>query len=127
MFVRILKFGIIGTVIQLILYWIIFRLIQIVFSAFINSETEFLSDAGFFYSVGIFGFILLIQNVLTAIFNRKKVYKNSAYFVSGLIILTWCEDLNSWPLETICWMIISVTIVFYKFCIDKILAKYLVE
>ena len=127
MFVRILKLGIIGTIIQLILYWFTFRLIQIVFYTILKSETEFPSDAGFFYSVGIFGFILLVQNVLTAIFNRKKVYKNSAYFASSLIILSWCEDLNSWPIETICWMIISVSIVFCKFYIDKILSKYLVE
>lgn len=127
MFARILKLGIIGTVIQLILYWITFRIIQIVFSKIINPETEFLSDAGFFYSVGIFGFILIVQNVLTAIFNRKKVYRNSAYFASGLIILTWCEDLSSCPFETICWMVISVTIIFCKFSIDKILSKYLVE
>jgi hypothetical protein len=127
MFIRILKFGIIGTIIQLILYWIVFRAIQIISSLITNGEIDFFSDAGFFYSVGIFGIVLFVQNILAAISNRKSVYHYSAYIASFLIILGWCEDLNSWPIETICYMIISVTIIFGKFSIDKILAKYLVE
>jgi hypothetical protein len=126
MSIHIFKFGIIATILQLILYWIILRFIQIISSLLTNGESEFISDWAF-VSIGILGMMLLIQNVVTAISNRKKVNKISAYIVSCLIILAWCEDLSHKPYQTISCMLVSVITVFSKFYIDEILEKYLVE
>jgi general stress protein CsbA len=90
-------------------------------------KPEFISDMAFGYSIGIFGFILFVQNIFTAISHRKKVHLNSAYFVSCLMILIWFEDIEFNPYGAICCMIISVIIIFSKFYIDNFLTKYLVE
>jgi hypothetical protein len=126
MSIRVFKFGIIATILQLILYWILFRSIQITSLLITNGESEFISDWAF-VSIGIFGIMLFIQNILTVISNRKKVNMVSAYIVSFLIILAWCEDLGHKPYQTISCMLVSVITVFSKFYIDKILAKYLIE
>ena len=126
MSLSIFKFGIIATILQLILYWIMLRFIQIISSLLTNRESEFISDWAF-VSIGIFGIMLLIQNIVSAITNRKKAKIISAYIVSCLIILAWSEDLSHKPYQTITCMLISVITIFSKFYIDKILARYLVE
>ena len=126
MSIRIFKFGIIATILQLILYWIILRSIQITSSLLTNGETEFISD-WVYVSIGIFGIMLFIQNIVSAITNVKKVKMISAYIVSCLIILAWSEDLIHKPYQTITCILVSVVTIFSKFYIDKILAKYLVE
>lgn len=126
MSIRVFKFGIIATILQLILYWSLFRLIQIVSSLITNGESEFISDWAF-VSIGILGIMLFIQNILTSNSDQKQVHLISVYIVSILIVLVWSEDLIHKPYQTISCMIISISTVFSKFYIDKMLKKYLTE
>jgi len=127
MLIRIFKLGILGTLVQLIIYWIIFLSIQEISTLLTSGRTQFLSDLAFVYSIGLFGFILLFQNIITAILNRKPVYLISACATSLLIAVAWVEDISSWPYQTICFIGISVFVIFNKFAIDKLLNRYLTE
>lgn len=126
MTIHIFKFGIISTILQLIIYWIVLQFTQLISSLLTNGESEFISDWAF-VSIGIFGIMLLIQNIVTANSSSKKAHLISAYCVSGLILLTWCEDLSSEPYQTIFCMIVSVATVFSKFYIDKIFSCKLLQ
>jgi hypothetical protein len=122
---RILKFGIIATVLQLTLYWATFYFSQKISISIWNNEYP--SDAAYFYSVGVLGFLLCIVNIFSAIINTQKANRFSAFLLSALIILAWSEDFISWPYQTTFCIAISIITICSKFYFDKILTKYLSE
>ena len=125
MFIRLLKFGFIGSILQILFYWFFYKLVQTISSLFSNSN--FISDAGLVYSIGLFGFILLAQNIFVSMVNNKKFTRTMIYCTSALIVLAWSEDLDSRPYSTICCMLISIVTILSKTYIDKFLSYYLVE
>lgn len=125
MFIRLLKFGFIGSFLQIFFYWFFYNLVQTISSLFSNSN--FISDTGLVYSIGLFGFILLVQNIFVSMIYSKIFTRIMIYCVSAVIILAWSEDLDSRPYSTICCMLISIVTILSKIYIDKFLSYYLVE
>lgn len=128
MFIRLLKFGFIGTIVQLIFYYILLKssqIIQTIFQA--NESREFIDNYDINLSIIILGYLLLFQNILTAIVNRKWMTVGSFIFTTLIILIGWGEDISSWPIKTSIFIFMSLLILSSKFLIDKKLAKYLVE
>lgn len=128
MFIRLLKFGFIGTIVQLVFYYILLKssqIIQTIFQA--NESREFIDNYDINLSIIILGYLLLFQNILTAIVNRKWMTVASSIFSTLIILIGWGEDISSWPIKTSILIFMSLLILASKFLIDKKLAKYLVE
>ena len=125
MSIRILKFGFLGSILQLLLYWILYKVIQVIELLF--SSDQSVSEWAFVLSVGVFGMILLVQNITVAIVDKDKFTRIAVYVSSVLIALAWIEDLNSRPYSTICWISISILTILSKRYIDKFLSYYLTE
>jgi hypothetical protein len=118
---RLLKFGIIGTILQIFLYWITVIIIQQL-STLVSGE-ELISDYALIFSIGLFGFLLLFQNILVSIFCNEKFSNIMMWFSSVLITLAWIEDIASFPFQTIICIMISIGIIMIKPKIDKTINK----
>lgn len=128
MFIRLLKFGFIGTIVQLVFYYVLLKSSQIVQTIFqVNESREFIDNYDINLSLLTLGFLLLFQNVLIAIANRKWMTIGSSIFTVLIILIGWGEDISSWPIKTSIIIFMSLLTLSSKSLIDKKLAKYLVE
>jgi hypothetical protein len=129
MSLRILKFGIIASVIQILLYYLffkVFQFLQITFSIAENERDTF-SDYSIFMSTSLFGFLILTQNSLTSIINKKWFTITAFCIILMLVIIGWGEDIYSWPLQTIIFLLVNISVLISKPFIDKQISKYLKE
>ena len=128
MFIRLLKFGFIGTIVQLLLYYLLlisFQFIQTIFR--LTESREFIENYDIGMSLITLGYLLLFQNILNAIVNRKWLTITMFIFTTLIILIGWGEDFISWPIKTSIFILINLVALYSKCFIDKKLSEYLKE
>ena len=122
---RLLLFGILATIIQVFLYYFLLRIVQFGQSFFMtDKDRAFISDYGLVIGTTLFFMIVAIQNISTVLVN-KKWFTWTAFIVATIFyFIGWGEDYFSWPVTTILFLFVGITILTIKFFIDKQIAKW---
>ena len=122
---RLLLFGILATIIQVFLYYFLLRIVQFGQSFFMtDKDRAFISDYGLVIGTTLFFMIVAIQNISTVLVN-KKWFTWTAFIVATIFyFIGWGEDYFSWPVTTILFLFVGITILTSKFFIDKQIAKW---
>jgi hypothetical protein len=113
---RIMIFGILASLLQLVFYsmttFILWHLIAVFY--------EFRGDWGNFivFSVFLFGFLLFFQNILIEIINKKWNVIFLFIFILIIYFIGWGEDFDGWPTKTILDLITGSTTLLLKFVFD---------
>jgi hypothetical protein len=116
---RLLIFGLFVSGIQVLLYYLMLRLVQFGQSFFMtDSDRAFISDYGLVIGTTLFFVIVTIQNISTTLVN-KKWFTWTAFILSTVFyFIGWGEDYFSWPVTTILFLIVGVFALTSKFYID---------
>ena len=113
---RIMIFGILASLLQLVFY----SMTTFILWHLIATFYEFRGDWGNFivFSVPLFGSLLFFQNILIEIINKK--WNVIFLFLIILIIyfIGWGEDFNGWPTKTIFILITGSITLLLKFAFD---------
>jgi len=122
---RLLLFGLLATIIQVFLYYFLLRIVQLGQSFFMtDKDRAFISDYGLVIGTTLFLMIVAIQNISTVLVN-KKWFTWTAFIVATIFyFIGWGEDYFSWPVTTILFLFVGITILTSKFFIDKQIAKW---
>jgi hypothetical protein len=120
---RILFQFLIGTIVQLILYLGILYLAKVILAFSTEDRYILMSHYGIQLSAIILTMILLVQNLLTSIINRKWFTWTGILIVLVIYSIGWGEDFNSWPERTTIFLIVGFSVVLVKIRIDSILIK----
>jgi hypothetical protein len=122
---RLLIFGLFVSGIQVLLYYLMLRLVQFGQSFFMtDSDRAFISDYGLVIGTTLFFVIVTIQNISTTLVN-KKWFTWTAFILSTVFyFIGWGEDYFSWPVTTILFLIVDVFALTSKFYIDTKLIKW---
>lgn len=122
---RLLMFGLLASVIQVMFYLLILKTMQLVQAITITEEhKEYISNYGITLSVIIFIAIVTLQNISTTLINRKWFTWTALILVTTFYFVGWGEGINSWPIKTILFLIAGIVTLTSKFLIDKILVKW---
>jgi hypothetical protein len=122
---RLLIFGLFVSGIQVLLYYLMLRLVQFGQSFFMtDSDRAFISNYGLIVGTTLFFVIVTIQNISTTLVN-KKWFTWTAFILSTILyFIGWGEDYFSWPVTTILFLIVGVFALTSKFYIDTKLIKW---
>jgi len=122
---RLLIFGLFVSGIQVLLYYLMLRLVQFGQSFFMtDSDRAFISNYGLVIGTTLFFVIVTIQNISTTLVNRKW-FTWTAFILSTIFyFIGWGEDYFSWPVTTTLFLIVGVFALTSKFYIDKKLIKW---
>ena len=115
---RILIFGILASVIQIVMYSLILKMTQLIQMIFIT-ERDLISDFSIRLSIVLLSTIILVQNILTSIINRNWFNWFALGIVIFIYIIGWGENFSSWPIKTIIYFIAGFIVLFSKPFIDK--------
>jgi hypothetical protein len=115
---RILIFGILASVIQIVMYSLLLKLIQLIQLIFIKDK-ELISDFNISLSIAILFVIILTQNILTSIINKNWFNWFALGIVIFIYIIGWGENLSSWPISTTIFLLVGFLVLFSKPIIDK--------
>lgn len=113
---RIILFGVLVSLLQLVFYFtttfILWHLISVFY--------EFRGDWENFvvFSVFLFGFLLFFQNILIEIINKKWNVISLFIFILIIYVIGWGEDYNGWPIKTILVLTTGSTTLLLKFVFD---------
>ena len=121
---RIILFGILGSLLQVFLYYGIIILLWKIGKLFHTpSKTDFTFHFTILFSIYYLLVITIFQNCLVEIFNTKKT-SALLYFISlSTFLFVWIDDLNTWPIRTFLFIIAGITSLSLKFYIDTRLDK----
>ena len=105
MFTRILVNGILATISQLIIYYVLLYIGWTLAQFYINPNGMELADAfllgiEIYVSLVLFGLIVLVTNVFLAILNKPKWTQYILVLPAIIYLIGWGEDFNSWPIKT---------------------------
>jgi hypothetical protein len=120
---RILIQFLLSTIIQLICYVGILYLAKVTLDFTTNDKYILMSDYGIQLSTVIFTMIISVQNLLTALINRKWFTWIGILIVLIIYSIGWGEDFSSWPERTIIYLIIGFYIILGKIQLDSTLKK----
>lgn len=115
---RIMIFGILAGLLQVLVYYILVYILWNVGKKFHTPiKTDFTWGLTILYSTYILGIISIIQNTLTAILlkNNIKIY----FLITSLIIFTLLvENFTVWPIRTLILIISGFTTLLIKYYLD---------
>jgi hypothetical protein len=115
---RILIFGILASVIQVVMYSLLLKLIQLIQLIFIKDK-ELISDFNISLSFILLSIIILTQNILTSIINKSWFNWFALGIVIFIYIIGWGKGISSWPIKTTLFFIVGFLVLFSKPIIDK--------
>lgn len=122
---RFLIFGLFVSGIQVLLYYLMLRLVQFGQSFFMTEKDRaFISDYGLVIGTTLFFVIVTIQNISTALINKKWFTWTAFVLVTFFYIIGWGEDYLSWPVTTVLLLFVGITVLASKFTIDRKLIKW---
>jgi hypothetical protein len=122
---RLLIFGLFVSGIQVLLYYLMLRFVQFVQSFFMtDKDRAFISDYGLIIGTTLFFFIVTIQNISTTLINKKWFTRTAFILATVFYFIGWGEDYFSWPVTTILFLFVGITVLTSKFIIDRILIKW---
>jgi|SRR5688572_8184649 len=119
---RFLIFGLLTSILQWLLYAVTFFILRLIGN--LSGNPDFISLYGLSLSLTLFGIILLLQNSLTSIINKKWFSRTALILALMFYYIGWGEDFNSWPLQTLAFLIVGTVVLISKFYIDKRLAVW---
>lgn len=120
---RILIFGGLISVIQILFYYLLLKLFQFALTFFADQNQEFISDYNIDLSAIIFSAVVIIQNLVTTIINKNWFAWTALVLATFFYVIGWGEDIHSWPVSTTVLLIVGVSVLTGKFIIDKQLTK----
>ena len=118
--VRILKFVVISTFLQIAFYWFTIELIQLISLVIVSQRL--VSQYVLIFSIGLFSTILLVQNTISLLIHRTIYTYFLMFITSALITVAWIDDIFSFPFQTLCCIIISVVTIIIKPSVDKLIS-----
>ncbi len=122
---RFLIFGLFVSVIQVLLYYLMLRLVQFGQSFFMTETNRaFISDYGLVIGTTLFFVIVTIQNISTTLVNKKWFTWTAFTLATTFYFIGWGEDYFSWPVTTVLFLFVGIRILASKFFIDKQLIKW---
>lgn len=122
---RFLIFGLFVSGIQVLLYYLMLRLVQFGQSFFMTEKDRaFISDYGLVIGTTLFFVIVTIQNISTALINKKWFTWTAFVLATFFYIIGWGEDYLSWPVTTVLFLFVGITVLASKFTIDRKLIKW---
>jgi hypothetical protein len=89
-----------------------------------DKDREFISDYGLILGTTLFAIIVITQNITTVLVNKKWFTWTAFILATIFYFIGWGEDYFSWPITTILFLFVGVTILTSKFFIDKQIAKW---
>jgi hypothetical protein len=113
---RIMIFGVLASLLQLIFYVTSTFILWHLISAFYKFRGDWINFVVF--SVFLFGFLLFVQNILIEIINKKWNVILLFIIILIIYIIGWGEDYVGWPIKTILILITGLTTLFLKFVFD---------
>ena len=113
---RIILFGVLASLIQLVFYFTTTFILWNLISAFYKFRGDWMNFVVF--SVFLFGFLLFVQNILIEIINKKWNVILLFIIILIIYIIGWGEDYVGWPIKTILILITGLTTLFLKFVFD---------
>ena len=115
---RIMIFGILASLLQVLVYYILVYILWNVGKKFhTHIKTDFTWGLTILYSTYIFGIITIIQNSLIEILHEKniKIY----FFIGALLIFTLIvQDFAFWPIKTLILIVSGLITLLLKFISD---------
>jgi hypothetical protein len=117
---RILVNGLLVSMIQIAIYFVLLKSIQF-FQTFTITENhrELISNFHLEISTILFSAIVAIQNISTTLINKKWYTWTGFSFAIFFYLVGWGEDLNSWPIKTLLFLLVGIFTLSMKFYIDK--------
>ncbi len=113
---RIILFGVLASLLQLVFYFTTTFVLWHLISAFYKFRGDWANFVVF--SVFLFGFLLFVQNILIEIINKKWNVILLFIFILIIYIIGWGEDYDGWPIYTILVLITGSTTLLLKFVFD---------
>ena len=116
---RMMIFGVLASLLQVVVYLLLIFVLWNIDIVFHNSkESDFITDFAVITSVILFSIIIFVQNLLLEVFN-KNIFTCSL-FIIVLVIYTigWGENIFSSPFKTFIFLIAGLTSLTIKFLID---------
>jgi hypothetical protein len=89
-----------------------------------DKDRAFISDYGLIIGTTLFFFIVTIQNISTTLINKKWFTRTAFILATVFYFIGWGEDYFSWPVTTILFLFVGITVLTSKFIIDRILIKW---
>lgn len=114
---RLLIYGLLTSVIQSLLYLMTLGIIWFVATLF--HYPDFIAIFGLIVSAIVFACILAIQNILTALINKKWFTWTMFWLVTIVYLFVWGEDIFAWPMQTILFFLAGVGTLAIKSKIDS--------
>ena len=96
---RIILFGVLASLIQLVFYVTTTHILWHLIAAFYKFRGDWMNFIMF--SVILFGFLLFVQNILIEIINKKWNVILLFIIILMIYIIGWGEDSVGWPIKTI--------------------------
>ena len=118
---RILFQFLLGSIIQLIFYVGLLYLAKLVLDLTINDPRILMDRHGILLSASLGTSIFSVQNLLTAIINRKWFTWTGIVIVLILYSMGWGEDFSAWPERTVIHLLIGFAVILGKTRLDTAL------
>ena len=116
---RLMLFGFLASLLQVIVYYfIIFFLWNVGRLFYIPRSTDYIYDFNIIMSITLFCFLIFIQNILIEIVNNKKFAAFILIIITTIVIIGWGEDIYSFPFETIILTVSGIITLIIKFLFD---------
>ena len=113
---RIMLFGILASLIQLVFYSIMTLILWHSIDVFYKFKDDWKSFI--VLSVPLFGVLIFFQNILIEIINKKWNVIFLFLFILIIYLIGWGEDLDSWPTKTVLILTTGTITLVLKFIFD---------
>ena len=119
---RRITFSLLVTFLQTITYLVLVMFFGLVFTLFTRNDFESFFFLGLMY-VLFFTTPCLFLNIIDAVVGRKWFNFISIGAPMTFYFIGWVEDIHSWPLQTIFFLIIGIVSYLSKLYFDKLLSN----
>ena len=92
-----------------------------------DKDRAFISDYGLVVGTTLFFVIVTIQNISTTLINKKWFTWTAFILATIFYIIGWGEDYLSWPVTTVLFSFVGITVLASKFVIVKKIIKWQTE
>lgn len=122
---KLIIFGLLVSGIQVLLYYLMLRLVQFGQSFFMtDKDRAYISDYGLVLGTTLFFVIVTIQNISTTLINKKWFTWTAVILATAFYVIGWGEDYVSWRVTTVLFVIVGITVLISKFIIDRQIIKW---
>ena len=120
---RIIIQFLLGTIIQLISYLALLYLAKITLYFITDDPYILISDYVIQLSTIILAIIISVQNLLTALVNKRWFTWTGVISVLTIYLIGWGEDRGPWPEKTAIFLIVGFIVIIGKIKLDSTLKR----